>query len=1557
MAPRRPPGARISPQKHEDSDHEMDEKAHEHFSEDRKEMSTKIKNVFGKQIMGGPFAKAPSSYEGVLYSSRVVVARPTTAHDEDHFESGSDDEAVTRVAIEVDQERLQSTQGGLENTADDVSSADEEEPADMTQRQQLAVTLRNYCKREGNVKHLLDEGAVVALCGLAGLEDDRIRCAVAVALSNLTKRGDYIDALLKAGVMVAVLQLATGLPQATTQRNRAIARRKEYGMADPAPGSVERRKETAGLRVALHCARTLANMSFCKGGEAAMVADGVVPACRLTLAHGPKSAAASCVQALYNLTTVHEPYDGLDTVVKAACSLPVTDWLDARRIAAACCCNASVFFPMRARLIEAGALVTLKAVADDDSPDNWPFKLFRVADAVANAMHNLAAARACRSDLVSRGTVPILCMLADYCDPSRLTAVAQTLAKLSRDVGSRDRILRDGGLECARDVALRGHALPSATRPLAEALLNLSRRRGAVERICERGYAVDADAVAYTKSAMTEAAPIEDVEVYCTGVVAADVLVLLSLTSDAKTRLGWARALAQILSDTVSHSSFIVKGGVLKPVIELLKELVENGADSEHAEGASSAFVEALALTCYYVSKGGEAEHAMDQGIGDALVALPACLEVAMKCHGNEDPVRRDRAKLRGGITGPPLDDEDPISERVLGVVAEALDNLAAQASPPAMNLLVQAGMLPCLTQLLRGDALAVQATCATALANAAFAKDAIFAAFVEGGDASPLTSFADALRRHIFEPDPETDPTSDEYLGAEIVGACDAALVGGCCAALASLSYDATARHQMQKAGALRAVLEICKTCPVNTTSTSVITTRCATTLCNVSSDEDSERRLQLVQDGIVGALGRLSESYSEDMQNDIARCFCNLAHAPHTPQALVDHGAVQILMLVGTMRASAVTTRRCVAQALWNICTPATLEALINTTLDPKEEDDTKKRKPDTAAMAFAHAFGLLAAQDDEQTLELVAALFAATASTKHGRQMLVLAKNQVLKGAYTLLRSKTRSTRLTAGLAACNLLRDAATANEACRTGALHVVRVLSVQGDDTASLACCGCLAALCDGDESLIATLARDGAAPVPVHLALTHDVLVARAAVRTIACLAIHEQLRGPLVRAGAPTALVGACLRDAADRDANADAVARGMLYLSASPELIPAMVAQRAVAGLSVLGRHVARRRANNDVNASARLQDVPRAVVACLRRLAADSSVHDRLVSDGGAAAVCGLVVGPGNDVEHVARDAAACLCSVARTETLAAALGRDRAGAALLALSSQDSIKTDTQGQWRVLRALLDLARFDEAQRGPLADQGVVTCVESLNGTACTQARQCAAACLCHISFHKPSRARMVADGAVDALVRAAEDTKANETTKHWCAVALANLSAETDVSAGDVAALLNVTFAEVTNATPAAEEPLSPSGTLTRKMTTRVKAVLHGVGEASAATSELLHQPGNLVDESPSSPNWSTLSGEGHAAFVAATLAQAPAADHDALPLRASTGVAEAARVTSAVTGVDPPRVVDDFVTCAALEDSVPLEDFAADDVLQVGFPKLQDAPSLQPPAE
>ena len=87
-----------------------------------------------------------------------------------------------------------------------------------------------------------------------------------------------------------------GLPAAA--RKTLSKAPKGYGIADPAPvrkNDAEKRRAARSLALRAH----LANMSFV-GGEEAMVADGVVPACRLTLAHG-KSAANACVQALYNL--------------------------------------------------------------------------------------------------------------------------------------------------------------------------------------------------------------------------------------------------------------------------------------------------------------------------------------------------------------------------------------------------------------------------------------------------------------------------------------------------------------------------------------------------------------------------------------------------------------------------------------------------------------------------------------------------------------------------------------------------------------------------------------------------------------------------------------------------------------------------------------------------------------------------------------------------------------------------------------------------------------------------------------------------------------------------------------------------------------------------------------------------------------------------------------------------------------------------------------------------------------------------------------------------------
>ena len=80
---------------------------------------------------------------------------------------------------------------------------------------------------------------------------------------------------------------------------------------------------------------------------------------------------------------------------------------------------------------------------------------------------------------------------------------------------------------------MRGRGLASATRPLAEALLNLSRRKGSIERICERTYEVNDEALQATRDAMAEkpekrgldfdfnSGSTIDESTCCTGVVAA----------------------------------------------------------------------------------------------------------------------------------------------------------------------------------------------------------------------------------------------------------------------------------------------------------------------------------------------------------------------------------------------------------------------------------------------------------------------------------------------------------------------------------------------------------------------------------------------------------------------------------------------------------------------------------------------------------------------------------------------------------------------------------------------------------------------------------------------------------------------------------------------------------------------------------------------------------------------------------------------------------------------------------------------------------------------------
>ncbi|KAH8078127.1 hypothetical protein JL720_9802 [Aureococcus anophagefferens] len=1603
----------------------------------------KVKNVFKNKICGDIFSSAPKSYDGVLYKSRITTSKETSEavdtmtmdmddHDDDSdsLERGShDSRPMSREAADelMKLGAESSTQAELEgHDIEAVSSDDESEPEDMTQRQQLAVTLRNYCKREGNVGYLLEEGAVVALCGLASIDDDRIRCACAVALSNLTRRRDHLQALLASGVMVAVLQLATSLPSATSKRNALISGRMESGRIHR-KGSREDKRETSGLRVALHCARTLANLSCCAGGEASLVGDGMVPACRLTLAHGPRTAAPYCVQALYNLTTVAEPYDGLDTVIKAVCAIPLTPAMDARQVAVGACCNASVFFKLRSRLLEAGALQTLATIVQADAVSDAVSRKFpfdsRLRNSVSACLHNLASARACRSDMVARGAVPALALLANDEDPELLSAISATLSKLTRDVSSRQRLVNDGGLETARAVALHCRGLASATQPLTEALLNMTRRPGSVAGVVARTYdpapggrrrgrrtALGIAGRSLTAGAVDDGSvdSANRSSVVMSGIVVADVIIALARVNDVKTRRGWARALAQILDEPESHGPMLT-GKALTPVINLMRSLASAGEACPEAAYTDPAAIEALALGLYYMTLGEHTERiVVDVGVGSAMVDLPECLEVAMAVHGSDDVAAGDRKNVMRGL----LEAEDPLKERVLGCVSHALCNLTVAVSPSALKRLVDDGALKALTKMLKSGILSVQASCATALANIAFSRS-VRDAFTEGGMWSPITDVARVLIRHTHE-DTDLHGFTGGFAG-EWVEACNGALVGGCCAALASLSFEPEARAQLQEAGALGAVLEICLTCQSNLTSVveTITTRRCATTLCNISSDNNETRRCQLVEQGIVSALARLSESYSEDMQNDIARCLCNLACAADTPQKMVEQGAVQILMMISMMRAVAVPTRRCCAQAFWNICTPPTLTYLLEAAIEARERearrasvaaDDAKKKKEPGGGglralqpnMGFVHAFALLAAQDDEPTLALVGALFAAVADRSCGRRVLVEAKNKVLHGMYTLLRSRTRSTRLTAGLAVCSLLTHGESAPEAVRTGGLNVVKVLAIQGDDDAALASAHALAALgARGDPYEIRRLVNDGVAPVPVHLIMSHGADVAMVAVRAITCLAIHEELRAPLVKAGAATALVSVCLRDAATRDELADALARGLLYLASSHDEVPAIVSQRAVTALPAI-------------------------------------------VGDGGAMLVVEQICGEGVTAAErapVAPDAAVALANLARTERLATDLLEDGAGEAALVLTGEPGVADDRHGTWRILTTLFHLTLYSARHREQLIADGAVARVAALVPACRGPARQCAAAALCNLSFCKAANAReaMVEQGAVHALVHMAEHFS-NETTQNWCSVALSNLSSHTDVQPGDVAALLGITFGPAedggipiaslatASAASAAASPskrqlkregdalepgheshgghgldhhgllgegggdhgllgdgleiaglegedasLASSVTIqpkavTRAMSGKVRTILGASGMGKhASVAELLKIPeddGNLLRQRPPEPDWFSVSREHHEAFATQALRKmASKACADTLPPRRSAGLAEQERGNTMLENVTPPALVETFMDVAVQQDTIGGDDaFAADDIIPIAFPKLPERPDLAPPA-
>ena len=390
----------------------------------------------------------------------------------------------------------------------------------------------------------------------------------------------------------------------------------------------------------------LANLSLAPGGEAQMVNDGAVPALRLVLSYAtqqqqlavtrrverassgddydapprPTSAdgteamvrevSAMCVQALYNLTCVHEIYEGLDSVIKLIIQLPGTGGganasaatapqrtsadgkkeptppadLKKLEVVVHACCNCSNFFKLRMRMLEAGAVQTLAGAIGGDDP---ALKLH-----AARCLHNIASARACRGDMVLRGAVPSLLTLSEERDPDTLYAVAATLQKLTLDVASRKRVIAEGCVRAALHVTRRS-AEVRTTRQCALVMYNLSTYADCLVEMTTRG--------------------------------ALDVLVALSESSkDIRTRKSCTAAFCHLFAAEEVHAH-ILQARALRSLFALA------GAGGA-MEDVDDVIVEALAYALHNMSHARAELHAelVDEGIIASVVTFSAYVPTAI---------------------------------------------------------------------------------------------------------------------------------------------------------------------------------------------------------------------------------------------------------------------------------------------------------------------------------------------------------------------------------------------------------------------------------------------------------------------------------------------------------------------------------------------------------------------------------------------------------------------------------------------------------------------------------------------------------------------------------------------------------------------------------------------------------------------------------------------------------------------------------------------------------------------------------------------------------------
>jgi len=375
----------------------------------------------GKKLFGDLFGNN-SSFESLGYRSRAVLVGEPMMNDPELYKSQKrHDDAEKDLQISS-----QGSIGSLEDFRSD-SESENEVDAQLTPKQQLALTIRNWCSMPENDDRVIHEGGVTALIQLSSTDDPLVKKSCASAFYLLSTRERNRSNLVQLGAVTGVIAIAM---------------------------------QVRSWKVAKLVAMCLCNLSMEPNGEVIMAKEGAILAIGILMGIKSQRLLPICVHTLYNLTCVEQFYKGMDRIAKALLNVPTTAFdhtgfmikvrvprrtgppppasclllllppalwqrldTDATGVffivpslfssCTQALCNCARYSWMRVRLIEDGVISSFVGLVPT---------LADRADSVQYVEHMLTclaslseSSTGCRTDMLQRGTVDLLEQLLPYC--------------------------------------------------------------------------------------------------------------------------------------------------------------------------------------------------------------------------------------------------------------------------------------------------------------------------------------------------------------------------------------------------------------------------------------------------------------------------------------------------------------------------------------------------------------------------------------------------------------------------------------------------------------------------------------------------------------------------------------------------------------------------------------------------------------------------------------------------------------------------------------------------------------------------------------------------------------------------------------------------------------------------------------------------------------------------------------------------------------------------------------------------------------------------------------